>query len=354
MKNTNDIEKGSAKNPAGPSVKIVALLVLLVILFFADLVTGPVRVPMGDLFSVLLGSESGSWHTIVTDFRLPRVLTALLAGISLSVSGLQMQTLFRNPLAGPYVLGISSGASLGVAIMVLGFSSFFHIGSLLGGSWALVSAAWLGSLLVLALILFVSSRVKDIMTVLILGIMFSSAISAVVSIMQYFSNESMLKSFVIWTMGSLGNLTWDQLSVMMVTSFTGIVLGIIAIKPLDALLLGEEYARSMGMNIISSRLLIFISTSVLAGGVTAFCGPIAFIGIAAPHITRLILKRSTHKFLLPGTMITGAGILLVSDIISQLPGSDRILPVNSVTALIGIPVLVWIIITRNRIIAINQ
>jgi len=194
--------------------------------------------------------------------------------------------------------------------------------------------------------------VRDIMTVLILGIMFASAISAVVSILQYFSNESMLKAFVIWTMGSLGNLSWEQLVVLVISVITGIILGVITIKPLDALLLGEDYATTLGLRIRPSRLLVFLSTSILAGSVTAFCGPVAFIGIAVPHITRLIFKRSSHRFLLPGSLLIGAIILLAGDIVCQLPGSDRILPINSVTALIGIPVLVWVIVRKNKLIAV--
>ncbi|MEZ5000396.1 MAG: iron chelate uptake ABC transporter family permease subunit [Bacteroidales bacterium] len=221
------------------------------------------------------------------------------------------------------------------------------------GNWAIAAAAWFGSALVLLLIMVVSVRVRDIMTVLIMGIMFASAISAVVSIMQYFSSESMLKSFVIWTMGSLGNLSWPQIKVLGLSVTAGLTLGVAAIKKLDAMVLGEDYAMSVGLNIIPTRVIVFISTSILAGSVTAFCGPIAFIGIAVPHIARIIFRQSSHRVLLPGTMLTGAIILLCGDIISQLPGSDRILPINSVTALIGIPILIWIIVRRNSFISVS-
>lgn len=327
---------------------------LLLILFIADISTGSSSVTFSMIFEMLFRGEHQELMPILLNFRIPRALTAVLAGVALSLSGLQMQTVFRNPLAGPYVLGISSGASLGVAILMLGISGRVGLQSIgFAGSWSIALAAWLGSGIVLMIIMVVSARVRDIMTVLILGIMFASAISAVVSILQYFSNESMLKTFVVWTMGSLGNLSWIQLKVLMICVFAGLILGVIATKRLDALLLGEDYAMSLGLNINSSRMLIFLSTSILAGSVTAFCGPIAFIGIAVPHIARLALGRSSHRLLLPGSILAGAVIMLAGDILSQMPGSDRVLPINSVTALIGIPVMIWIIIRKNRLISIG-
>ena len=318
-------------------------------LFIADLLTGPVRIVPGDLVRALAGRADQDILLILSDFRLPRALTAVIAGMALSVSGLQMQTVFQNPLAGPYVLGISSGASLGVAILVLGLSSVISVNiSIAFNSWAIVGAAWLGSALVLVLIMIVSVRVRDIMTVLILGIMFASAVSAIVSIMQYFSNESMLKSFVIWSMGSLGNLSWSQLNILIISVIIGLTLSVFSTKMLNALLLGEDHALSLGLKVKTARTLIFISTSILAGSVTAFCGPLAFIGIAVPHICRLLFGTSSHNYLIPGTILSGGILLLASDIVSQMPGSGKILPVNSVTALIGIPVLIWIIIRRNK------
>ena len=332
----------------------IILGLALVVLFIIDILTGSVKISLVDLAKSFSGRAEADITTVLYNFRLPRALTALLAGMALSVSGLQMQTVFQNPLAGPYVLGISSGASLGVAILILGLSSVVSVNiSIFFNSWALVAAAWLGSGLVLILIMFVSIRVRDIMTVLILGIMFASAVSAIVSIMQYFSNESMLKSFVIWTMGSLGNLSWKQLNVLIISVITGLSLSLITIKMLNVLLLGEEHARSMGLKVRSARILIFISTSILAGSVTAFCGPLAFIGIAVPHICRMVFASSSHNYLIPGTMLIGGIALLASDIISQLPGNGRLLPVNSVTALIGIPVLIWIIIRRNKFIRLS-
>lgn len=336
------------------SYVFMLLGIALIVLFVVDLLTGPVIISFRDLLGVLSGNGESETINILHDFRLPRALTALLAGMALSVSGLQMQTVFRNPLAGPYVLGISSGASLGVAILILGLSTVMSVNiSMTFNSWAIVGAAWIGSGLVLVLIMIVSVRVRDIMTVLILGIMFASAVSAVVSIMQYFSNESMLKSFVIWTMGSLGNLSWQQLNILIISIIAGLLISMLTIKMLNALLLGEDHARSLGLKLRTARILIFISTSILAGSVTAFCGPLAFIGIAVPHICRLVFATSSHNYLIPGTMLCGSIALLASDIISQLPGDGRILPVNSVTALIGIPVLIWIIVRRNKFIRLS-
>jgi len=260
-----------------------------------------------------------------------------------------MQTLFRNPMAGPYVLGVSSGASLGVAFVILGFSASLSPDTLKGlGNWALIAAAWIGAGAVMMLIMIISVRVKDILIVLILGIMLSSGISAIVSIMQYFSSESMLKAYVIWTMGSLGNLTSAQLQILTMAIAAGTLLSILSSKMLNALLLGESYASSIGLNINFARIIIFAGTSILAGSVTAFCGPVGFIGIAVPHIARIVFRTSDHRKLIPASILTGAIIMLASDIISQLPGSDKVLPVNSVTSLVGIPVVIWVILRTRK------
>jgi iron complex transport system permease protein len=282
-------------------------------------------------------------------FRLPKALTAMFVGIALSLSGLQMQTLFRNPMAGPYVLGVSSGASLGVAIVILGFSAGITTGNLHGfGNWALVFSAWIGAGAVMVLIMLISSRIRDIFVILVIGLMLSGGISAVVSIMQYFSNETMLKSYVIWTMGSLGNLTGSQLNVLMISVTAGIILSLASVKMLNALLLGENYAMSIGLNIRFSRSLIFACTCILAGSVTAFCGPIGFIGIAVPHIARNIFRTSDHFILVPGSMLCGGIIMMASDLISQMPGTGAMLPVNSITSLIGIPVVIWVILRSGK------
>lgn len=321
---------------------------LLVIMFVFDIMFGSVSLLPSDVLSAIFSDGSPDIETIVMKFRIPKALTAVMVGIALSVSGLQMQTVFRNPMAGPYVLGISSGASLGVALVILGLPSIISSVNLQGlGNWALVVASWLGAGAVMLIIMFISVKVKDILTVLILGIMLSSGISAIVSIMQYFSSESMLKAYVIWTMGSLGNLTSHQLQVLAVSVSAGIVLSLASVKMLNALLLGENYAGSIGLNIKFARLIVFAGTSILAGSVTAFCGPIGFIGIAVPHIARVIFKTSDHKILVPSTILLGGIIMLASDLISQLPGSERVLPVNSVTSFVGIPVVIWVIL-RDR------
>lgn len=324
------------------------LLLSLLILFLLDILLGSVNIGANDILSSLFSENNTLTETIIFKFRIPKAITALFVGIALSISGLQMQTVFRNPMAGPDVLGISSGASLGVAFIILGFSSGMSIESIAGfGNWLLVFAAWTGAGAVMILIMIISSRVKDILTILILGIMLSGGISAIVTIMQYFSNETMLKSYVIWTMGSLGNLTEGQLRVLIISVTTGVILSFMSAKMLNAMLLGENYARTIGMNVRLSRILIFAGTSIMAGTVTAFCGPIGFIGVAVPHLSRMLFKTSDHKVLLPGTLLTGGAVMLASDIISQLPGSEKVLPLNSVTSLIGIPIVIWILL-KNR------
>lgn len=329
-------------------VFFIMLFVLLIIFLILDVFLGSVNIKATEVINVFTGNSSSDFATIILKFRLPKAITALTVGIALSLSGLQMQTVFRNPMAGPYVLGISSGASLGVAFVILGFSSSITPDSLGGlGNWLLVFASWIGAGAVMLLMMVISSKVKDIMTILILGIMLSSGISAIVTIMQYFSNETMLKAYVIWTMGSLGNLTASQLQVLLISVSAGIIMSLLSSKWLNAFLLGENYAASIGLNVTFARGVIFICTSILAGSVTAFCGPIGFIGIAVPHIVRILFRTSDHRILIPGTILMGGVIMLISDIISQLPGSESVLPVNAVTSLIGIPVVIWIIL-RNR------
>jgi iron complex transport system permease protein len=349
LKIVNHIE-GVDIQTSGRKQKLIflCLLLLVIILFALDIFFGSVSIKASEVIKAIFTSTGSSFETIIMKFRLPKAITALTVGIALSLSGLQMQTVFRNPLAGPDILGISSGASLGVAFVILGFSGSMTPGSISGlGNWIMVVSAWAGAGAVMILVMFISARVKDIMTILILGIMLSSGISAIVTIMQYFSNETMLKAYVIWTMGSLGNLTSGQLKVLLISVSAGILLSLASAKMLNAMLLGENYARSIGLNVKFSRIVIFACTSILAGSVTAFCGPIGFIGIVVPHIARILLKTSDHKILLPATILTGGAIMLISDIISQLPGSESILPVNSVTSLIGVPVIIWVML-RNR------
>jgi iron complex transport system permease protein len=339
----------SAKLTKQAKLFFILLIILMIITFIMDIFLGSVNLKSGEVLKALFNNSGSEVHTIIMKFRLPKAITALVVGIALSLSGLQMQTVFRNPMAGPYVLGVSSGASLGVAIVILGFPSGFISGNLQNiGNWVLVASAWIGAGAVMLLIMFISSRIRNIMTILILGIMLASGISAIVSILQYFSNETMLKAYVIWTLGSLGNLTAGQLKILIYSVSAGILLSIVSVKMLNALLLGENYAASIGLNIKLSRILIFACTSILAGSVTAFCGPIGFIGIAVPHIARNIFKTSNHLILVPGSILIGGIIMLVSDIISQLPGSENVLPINSVTSLIGIPVVIWVILRNKR------
>lgn len=335
--------------PAGERLLFVILALLVLVIFFLDILLGSVSISASEIFHAFISPVGSDIETIIMKFRVPKALTALMVGVALSLSGLQMQTLFRNPMAGPYVLGISSGASLGVAFVILGFSASFTPGAMNSlGNWALVAASWIGAGAVMILMLFISVKVKDILIVLILGIMLSSGISAIVSIMQYFSNETMLKAYVIWTMGSLGNLTATQLQILFISLSAGIIISLLSSKMLNALLLGENYASSIGLNITFARIVIFTGTSILAGSVTAFCGPIGFIGIAVPHIARIIFRTSDHRKLIPATILIGAIIMLASDIISQLPGSEKVLPVNSVTSLVGIPVVIWVILRSRK------
>lgn len=312
------------------------------VLFVADLATGAVDIPFSRVVAALSGGECPETIAkIVINIRLVKAIVALLAGAALAVSGLEMQTLFRNPLAGPYVLGISSGASLGVALFLLGAPVLGLSGYM--ASIGVAGAAWIGSALVLAVIAFVGRRITDIMVILILGIMFSSGVSAIVQVLQYLSHEDALKAFVIWTMGSLGDVNTSQLWVAVPSVAVGLVLAVAAIKPLNLLLLGEEYARSMGLDLTRSRSLLFASTTLLAGTVTAFCGPIGFIGMALPHVARMLFSDADHRVLIPGCMLVGAVVMLACDIVSKF----FTLPVNSITALVGIPVVVWVVV-RNK------
>jgi iron complex transport system permease protein len=322
----------------------------VLLLIAADIAIGSVYIPVKDIIHILFSEndQSSSWITLHY-FRIPRVITAVIAGTALSISGLQMQTVFRNPLAGPYILGISSGASLGVSLVVIGFGSYFGSNVFnVGTGWVLILAAWLGSAAVLLIILLASIKTRDIMTILILGIMLGSAISAVISILQYFSAESALKAFVIWSMGSLGSVGREHIPLLLAGFIPGVILSVLTIKPSNAILLGEEYAKTLGIRIHRYRAVVFISTSLLTGTVTAFCGPIAFIGLAVPHICRMLFRTSNQGVLLSASVLTGTSLMLISDIISQLPGTQLILPINAVTSLIGIPVVIWIIFGKNK------
>ena len=321
------------------------------LLALLSLLLGSVAIPLADIKAYFLG---GSFTdevnlSIIQNFRMPKVVSALLAGSALAVSGLQMQTVFRNPLAGPYVLGISSGASLGVALVLMGSSAFGL--SFWGSQVGTVVAALVGSFLVLMLILAVSIRVRDIMTLLILGMMFGTAVSAVTSLLQYFGSETSLKNFVIWTMGSLGGVGRQQLWLYAALVLLGLALAWAYVRPLNVLGIGDTYARSLGFNVKQTRFLIFLSTSLLAGAATAFNGPIAFVGIAVPHLARMVFRTSNHAILVPASALAGAATLLLCDIIAQLPGSATVLPLNSVASLMGIPVVIYIVLKNKRVVS---
>lgn len=321
--------------------KFLWLILLCVVLFAADVVLGSQGVVWADLWT-----DGSLAQKLVLHYRLPKALVAVLAGAALSVSGVLMQTVFRNPLAGPYILGVSSGASLGVAVFLLGMPMLGAAGVALNLGVAL--SAWIGASVVLLVVLAVSSRLKDIMAVLILGMMLSSAAAAFVDLLQYFSSESALKGFVVWAMGSLAVGSLDQIVIMAFCVVGGLVLAAWSVKGLDMLLLGERYAASMGLNVTRSRLLIFGATSLLAGGVTAFCGPIAFVGIAVPHLARMWFRTSAHRILLPASAVLGAAVVVLCDVVAGLPFSDTVLPINTITSLVGIPVVVWVVIHSRR------
>lgn len=324
----------------------VLLALALLLLFALDLAVGSVRIPLSEVWAALTGGETAAATAkIVRSIRLMKAVVAITAGAALAVSGLQMQTLFRNPLAGPYVLGISSGASFGVALLLLGAPLAGWSGTALFSSLGVAGAAWLGAAAILTLVAVVSHRIKDIMVILILGMMCSSGIDAVVQILQYLSNEGALKSFVIWTMGSLGDVTEVQLWLLLAAVAVGLLLAVVVIKPLNLLLLGEHYARTMGLSIGRSRRLIFLSTTLLAGTVTAFCGPVGFVGLAVPHLARMLFRSADHRILMPAAALTGSCVLLLCDIISKW----FTLPINTITALMGIPIVIWVVIRHKQI-----
>ncbi|GAC1595905.1 MAG: iron ABC transporter permease [Hymenobacter sp.] len=339
-----------------PGRWLLALAGLVAVAFVLDVALGPVRIPVPTVLRLLL-SHAGANDTaaafIVNQIRLPKALTALVVGMGLAVSGLQMQTLFRNPLAGPSVLGLTAGAGLGVALVMLAGGSAaggFAVRQLgLSGSWALVLAATAGAALVLLLVLALSARVRDNVVMLIVGLMIASVTGAVVSLWQYFSAPEQIQEYLLWTFGSLGGVTGIHLAVLAAVVGVGVGLAFASAKPLNALLLGENYARSMGLNVRRSRTFIIASTSLLAGAITAFCGPIGFVGIAVPHLTRALLRTADHRVLLPGACLVGAALTLGCDCLAQLPGSQTALPINVVTALLGAPVVLWVVLRSRNI-----
>jgi iron complex transport system permease protein len=333
--------------------KIILFIVLpltMILLLLLNISLGQIAIPFKDIIKSITGSQATkeTWEYIIFNYRLPKAITAILVGMGLSISGLLMQTLFRNPLAGPYVLGLSSGSSLGVAFVILGAN---FLPSLLSdyflSPYGIIIASCLGSLLVLVLVLLVSQRLRNTMSILIVGLMFSSFAGAIVSVLTYFSSAEELQKFTFWSMGSLGNLSWTQITILSVSVFVGFVLSLMNIKPLDALLLGENYAKSMGVNYSKAKFSIMIATSILAGSITAFAGPIAFIGLAVPHIAKMIFQTSNHLILFWSTLLLGAIIMLICDIVSQIPGTTIVLPINAITSIVGAPVVIWLLVRKK-------
>lgn len=325
---------------------------MLVFFLFLNISLGSVSIPIDDIFNALTGgvASKDSWQTIILNFRLPKAVTAIMVGSGLSICGLLMQTLFRNPLAGPFVLGISSGASLGVALLILGSGLFGGIFvSIAFSNWALAIAASLGSFFVLFAVIIAANKVRNTMSILIIGLMFGSLTSAVISVLSYFSEAEQIQQYMFWSFGSLGNLTWTELTVFGIIYSIGILGTFSIIKPLNSFLLGENYAKSLGINIKKSRNIILLITSLLTGVITAFSGPIAFIGLAVPHISKMIFSTSNHKTLLPATALLGAIVLLICDAIAQLPTSEFTLPINAITSLFGAPVVIWLLVRKKKI-----
>lgn len=341
------------KNPTRRLSTILFLVLLLLVLFVINVSLGSVTITFSDTVDVIFGQNisNPSLEYIIWNYRIPKAITAILAGSGLALCGLLMQTLFRNPLAGPFVLGISSGASLGAALWIMGLSIFSGIASFnFGNHLGLAIASSLGSFLVLLVVIGVAIKIKDTMSLLIIGLMFGSLTAAIVSVLSYFAKAEELQQYVFWTFGSLGDLSWNQIYILLLMVILGVLLGVCSIKSLNGYLIGENYAKSMGINLKKSRYTIILATGILAGSITAFAGPIAFIGLTVPHITRQLFNTTDHKIILPAVLINGAIILLLCDLVAQLPGSVHVLPINAITSLIGAPVVIWLIMRKRNIV----
>ena len=329
------------------------LIGILGLCFVLNLSLGSVTISFSDTLNAIFGGqlEHASSAYIVWNYRIPKACAAILIGGGLSLSGLLMQTLFRNPLAGPFVLGISSGASLGAALLIMGASLFVGFTSFnLANDVALAIASSLGSFIVLLIVLIVALRIKDTMALLIIGLMFGSITAAIVSVLSYFSNAEKLQQFIYWSFGSVGNLSWPQIALLLGFISFGMLLSILSIKSLNGYLLGENYAQSLGINLKKARYVIIIATGLLAGSITAFAGPIAFIGLAVPHLTRQIFDTTDHKILVPAVFIYGGIILLLCDTVAQLPGSVNVLPINAITSIMGAPVVIWLLLRKRKMV----
>jgi iron complex transport system permease protein len=329
----------------------VLLFIVALVLLYLDISFGSVVIPQSEIIKTLTGGNASkpTWDYIIINYRLPKAITAILVGMGLSISGLLMQTLFRNPLAGPYVLGLSSGSSLAVALLILG-SNFMPAfwSQIFVSSYGIIVASCLGSIAVLLAVLFVSKRLRDTMAILIVGLMFGSFTNAFIGVLSYFSSAEQLQKFTFWSMGSLGNLSWNSILTLSIAVFAGLFLSFFSIKPLNSLLLGENYAKSLGLNYKRARLIIILATSILAGSITAFAGPIAFVGLAVPHISKLTFQTSNHSILFWSTLLFGAIVMLICDILSHLPNSEIVLPINAITSIIGAPIVVYLLLNKSK------
>jgi iron complex transport system permease protein len=329
-----------------PIFKIFILGALLLLLFFISLATGSVSVPLDALGDLISGSNS-QYTDILLKFRLPKALTCILAGGALSLSGLLMQTLFRNALAGPDVLGLSSGASLMVALVIMMSQASGML--LFGNPWLIAIASTTGALMVFALVLSIARAVRDNTSLLIIGLMISATAASLVGVIQYVSRAEDLQAFIIWGLGSVGGTSWPEIVVLIVVTSVGAAIALTQMKALNGLLLGDNYALSIGVNVGRARIWILTATCIMTGGVTAFCGPIAFVGLAVPHLVRMIIPSTNHKVMIPAVLAGGASLMLLCDIIAQLPGRAQVLPLNAVTSLIGAPVVIWLIVRGKRL-----
>ena len=341
-------------NKINNSLLFSILIIGVVLLFLMNISLGSINIPVKEVYhSLLHGSCSKeSWNYIILNYRLPKAIVAILIGMGLSISGLLMQTLFRNPLAGPYVLGLSSGASLGVAVVLLGASLLpIAISEFFLSTYGIIIASSLGSFIVLLSVLVIAKRLRDTMAILIVGLMFGSLTSAIVGSLTYFSSAEQLQKFTFWSLGNLGNLTWNSIVILASCVTIGIVLSVFSIKPLNALLLGENYARSLGINYNKTKYVILFATSILAGSITAFVGPIAFIGLAVPHIAKLVFQTSNHTILFWSTLLIGALIMLICESITQIPGAEIVLPINAITSIFGAPIVIWLLVRKRKMMA---
>lgn len=326
----------------------VGLILLLIICVFTNISIGSIKIPLFDIWKILTYSDHAqdNLNYIIIHYRLPKTIASIIAGIGLGISGLLMQTYFRNPLAGPFVLGISSGSSLGVALLIMGGGLFGFSSSFF--SFSIPLAASLGAFLVLSIVMITARNIRNTLSILIVGLMFGSFTSAIISIFSYLSTASELQQYVFWSLGSLGNLQWNEillLSTILILCSIGLLF---IIKPLDALLLGENYAKSLGINLKQTQTIVFLITSLLTGSITSFLGPIAFVGLAIPHITKLVFNTSKHQILIPAVGIIGAIVLLICDSISHIPIGNKNLPINAITSLFGAPVVIWLLISKSK------